>query len=371
MLQIHYSFVRGEDAGEGAGGRVEIDVIARGADQSRTTVAWYFDGEEEADETFLTIRDGNRALLHNEDAEPAYTVLEAADEHPDELPLESSPLAPASRQFQEACPGAGPSGHRTILGRDAVGYRCTWDDPDPGTPQPEELWLDEVTGLLLEYGDQKAQKVTVNPAVDSTTFSTTPPAGAAVHVVKATGKGAPSPSAVANGQPELSPEDTLRKIAATSPTPVYYLGADFEGVALSEVLVEKNFTAVEATGDHVLGKGEGLVLLYGDNIQLSTLPFQPGHYKNAVGCERIDPLRGVPTVVQADAVWLFTGDLVIRLGGLAYDPDKIAPAGAALFAASSDGPTSANLPAPLAANASLVDRACGAKSGEHGEPVEN
>ena len=181
---------------------------------------------------------------------------------------------------------------------------------------------------------------------------------------------APSPSETQRRPPRHGPEARLRKIAATSRTPIYYFGAVFEGVPISEVLVAKGESAMKASGDHVLGKGETLVVLYGDTIQLSTEPFLPNHYDHAAGCKRLDSLRGVPTVAQADAVWLFTADLVIRLGGLAYMPKKIAPAGAALFAADSDGPTSEDLPAPLPANVRLVDKACGAHAGDKGAPLE-
>jgi len=73
-------------------------------------------------------------------------------------------------------------------------------------------------------------------------------------------------------------------------------------------------------------------------------------------------------VEQADAVWLFTGDVVIRLGSMAveYQPELVAPAGAALRLAGQDGPTGADLPPPLAATIESIDAACGAVPGEHG-----
>jgi MYXO-CTERM domain-containing protein len=354
--------VREDDGSEGGGGRVVIDVIVLGADKSRSTKAVYFDGE--LDETFLTIRNGNRALMYNEDAEPAYTVLEAADEYPEQF-FEELSLGPESPQFQQACPGAKPSGERTILGRDAVGYACEPRDPCSST-KSEEIWLDKATGLLLEFGVKKAKEVTVDPVIDETTFATTPPAGADVHVVKATGKGAPAPSGSENEQ-ALNAADALRKVAATSPTPIYYLGPDFEGVALCEVAIFANSS--EVIGDLSLDAGETVSIWYGEDFEMSTEPFQPGNYGNAtVGCERLDPVRGVPTVAQADAVWLFTADLVIRLGGLAYTPEKIAPAGAALRVAGQE-PTSEDLPAPLADNVSRVDSACGASPVGKGNTV--
>jgi len=353
-LQIHFDYVR-EGVGEGGGGRVVMDVIVLGAEKSRTTKAVYFDGE--LDETFLTIRNGNRALMYNEDAEPEYRVLEAVDEHP-EFFFEELSLGPEIPQFQEACPGAKPSGERTILGRDAVGYACEPRDPCSST-KSEEIWLDMATGLLLEFGVKKATEVTVDPVIDENTFSTTPPAGADVHVISATGKGAPESE---NKPPELSVADALRKVAVASPTPIYYLGPEFEGEALCDIDVVAHGSEVgsEVTGDLDLDGDETVVIWYGGDFQMETAPFDPGRYGSATsGCKRLDPLRGVPTVAQSDAVWLFTADQVIRLGGLAYTPEKIAPAGAALRVAGQE-PTSEDLPAPLPRNVARVDIACGA-----------
>jgi len=351
-LHIHFDYVREEDGSENAGGRVVMDVIVLGADKSRATTAWYFDGAEEADETFLTIRDGNRALKYNAEAEPEYTVLEAADEHPEEF-FEELSLGPEIPQFQEACPGAKPSGERTILGRDAVGYACEPRDPCSST-KSEEIWLDKTTGLLLEFGVQKATEVTVDPVIDEATFSTTPPAGADVHVVSATGKGAPAPS-----RPELSAADTLREIAATSPTPIYYLGAEFEGKALCDVAVFAKGSETETTGDLSLDGNETVWISYGRDFQMSTEPFDPRSYSSATsGCERLDPLRGVPTVQWGGAFRLFTAGQVITLSRMAYTPEKIAPAAAALRVAGQE-PTSEDLPAPLARNVTRVDTACG------------
>ena len=135
-----------------------MDVIARGADQSRTRLDLLVE-DGRVDETILFIRDGNRVLLYNAQAEPQYTLMEAADEHPEELPWGSSPLDPDSDVFPQACPDPDPAGTRTILGRDAVGYACTWEDPDSGMDQPEEIWLDKATGMLLEFGSHEGYGV--------------------------------------------------------------------------------------------------------------------------------------------------------------------------------------------------------------------
>jgi hypothetical protein len=197
--------------------------------------------------------------------------------------------------------------------------------------------------------------VTVDPVIDETTFSTTPPAGADVHVISATGKGAPAPSG-----PELNAADTLHEIAATSPTPIYYLGAEFEGKALCDIAVFPKDSETETTGDLSLDGNETVWISYGRDFQMSTEPFDPQSYGRATsGCERLEPLRGVPTVQWGGAFRLFTADQVITLSRMAYTPEKIAPAVAALRVAGQE-PTSEDLPAPLARNLTRVDTACGA-----------
>ena len=260
------------------------------------------------DESILVIRDGNRALLHHAEAETPYTLMEAADEHPEDLPWESSPLDPNSDDFQEACPDADPAGSKTILGREAVGYACTWKGPDEGMDQPEKVWLDKATRMLLEYGAMKATEFVVDPEIDEKTFSTKPPAGADVHVVKATGKGPPPPD-----EEEPAPEDALATIASTSPIPIYYLGPEFEGMALSDVSIFDDDSGSEVEGDMSIDDGQSLCVSYGEDFEMSTTRFVPDNYRNSEGCSRLQPLRGVPTVEQAEAVSLISADLVIWL----------------------------------------------------------
>ena len=63
------------------------------------------------------------------------------------------------------------------MGREeAVGYACTWKDADEGMDQPEKIWLDKATRMLLEYGPMKATEFVVDPKIDDKTFSTKPPA---------------------------------------------------------------------------------------------------------------------------------------------------------------------------------------------------
>jgi outer membrane lipoprotein-sorting protein len=81
-----------------------------------------------------------------------------------------------------------------------VGYACTWPDQDEGADQPEKVWVDRATGMLLEYGDLKAREFVVNPEITENTFSTKPPAGADVHVVKARRESRRPPTGFANGR---------------------------------------------------------------------------------------------------------------------------------------------------------------------------
>ena len=361
-IQIHYTTLPtpGMETEEY---RVETDVIARG-DQSRTRMSWYVDNGP-PDEDFVMVLDGNRALVHSVPPRNQYQVMEAADEHPDDLLLESRPLKPGSYAFRQMCPDASlKASSRTILGREAVGYTCVWDDPDQSMRQAPELWLDEATGMMLEYGRTKARKVTLDPEIDETTFSTKPPAGAKVEVVKATGKGPP----VEDDEPEINPEDALVTISETSPIPVYYLGPEFEGVPLSEVFVFDDKSGSEVPGDLKVDPGQSLWILYGEDLQMGTEPFRPRNFRKAVDCYRVRPLRGVPTVEFGGSVVLFTADFVINIEALEGREDA-APVAAALYKIL-EGPTGADLPAPPARILPLIDKACGANPGEHGMLLE-
>jgi hypothetical protein len=88
-----------------------------------------------------------------------------------------------------------------------------------------------------------------------------------------------------------------------------------------------------------------------------------------MGCERLDPLRAVPTVKSGGEVMLFTADLVVNLGNVAYRPEIMASAGAALRVAGQEA-TPEDLPPPRARNVKRVDIGCGAKPGDMGLPME-
>jgi hypothetical protein len=248
-----------------------------------------------------------------------------------------------------------------------VGYACTGDEAAPALGNTGRLWLDRATGMLLELGDMRAREFVVDPRIDRDTFSFQPPAGADVAVVEATGTRPPVPDpGGGGGGGGGSPEDDLAAVAATAPLPVYYLGPEFDGRALSDVAVFDDGSGAEVPGDLRIDAGQSLTLWYGENFQMSTTRFVPDHSRRAVGCRRLAPLRGVPAVEQAGAVWLFTDDLVVWLG--VADLSQAAPAAAALAEVGTT-PSGADLPAPPARNVALVDHACGAHPGDHGRPL--
>ncbi len=190
LIQVRYVAVR--DGGiENGGDRVEADAITDGTGRSRITSAHFYYPDAPAEETFVVIQDGNRALMYEDRPNPPYTVMEAVDEHPEEFDALTIQFQPETALFRRVCGDARRSSTRTIAGRNAVGYACSSDEGDPSWPRPDEVWLDEAAGVLLKYNGYKAEEVIVDPEVDASTFSTTPPEGADVHVVKATGKGKP------------------------------------------------------------------------------------------------------------------------------------------------------------------------------------
>jgi hypothetical protein len=186
----------------------------------------------------------------------------------------------------------------------------------------------------------------------------------------------PSAQRSASSAPVSALENRLRQIAATAATPHYYLGAEFAGEDLADVTIFDDASGAEVKGDRRLDPGQTLVITYGKlcsaqdgmcnaKYEITTEPFRPERYDTAVDCARLASLRGVPTVQQADAVSLFTTNLVIRLGNTADAPQQAAAA-AALREASQDKPTGANLPPPPGHIAELVDKACGRKPGDKG-----
>ncbi|MET9269951.1 hypothetical protein [Kribbella sp. NPDC003557] len=166
-------------------------------------------------------------------------------------------------------------------------------------------------------------------------------------------------------------EARLRQIVSTTEEPVYWLGTEFHGWPLDDSFIAKDGTEVE--GDTSLDPGEELTVLYGaycvDNsclwhaeVGIQDVPIG----ENVVGCSRLAPLHGVPTVLMAgEAVILFTADVAIRVGTSAIDPE-VAEQGAAVLRRFGASAPVGTLPPPPAAKVKLIDKACGEHPGDHG-----
>jgi hypothetical protein len=353
------------------------DVVTAGAQRSRVTFTVPVDDPVTV---YRYVWDGDRVLEAGDEADDlSYTLYEAPEEVEGLLDeVTSWILNPESEAFAAACRDAQPfEATKEIAGRNAVGFRCREDDGSA------TMWIDSETDLLLslsgipvgeggEVGTLRAERVTLDVPVDDRTFSTDPPAGAEVEVVEPTGVSAPPPDQGDGEGSAAELEAELREIAATttSATPIYYVGPEFDGEALSDVVIFNNDSGGEAEGDHSLDPGQSLGIMYGDEFQMDTAPFRAANYENAAGCRRLPNLRGVPTVQQADAVWLFTAEFVVRLGNTADAPKRATKAARALREASQDHPTATDLPAPPSSIVALVDRACGQKPGDQGPPIE-
>ena len=70
-------------------------------------------------------------------------------------------------------------------------------------------------------------------------------------------------------------------------------------------------------------------------------------------------------------MWLFTADLVVRLGDMADAPERAATAASALREVSQAREPSTDLPPPPSAIMALVSKACGQKPGDHGPSIED
>lgn len=88
--------------------------------------------------------------------------------------------------------------------------------------------------------------------------------------------------------------------------------------------------------------------------------------QNIVGCSRLAPIHGVPTVSLAgDSVVLFTGPLAIRVGTTPGDVELAAQAAKELRRVG-ESAAAGTLPPPPASKPKLIDAACGRHPGEHG-----
>jgi hypothetical protein len=326
---------------------------------------------------YRVVWDGHRVLEAGDEAKDlSYTLYEAPEEEEGLLDFVNLwVLDPDSEAFARVCPEADPlDDTREIAGRSAIGFRCEVETGQ-GT-----LWIDRETHLLLlqsgvpgeggEPGTFRAERVTLDAPTDAQTFWTQPPAGADVDVVEATGITPPPPEEPKSAA-EL--EAILRDIAATtdSPTPIYYVGREFAGEPLSDVVIYNSASGGEAEGDATLDRGQGLWIMYGDRFTIDTRPYGEIDFGAAVGCSRKADLRGVPTVWWSDGTTLFTQDAVIRLSDTAGKPRKAAAAAQALREADEEQPSDVDLIRPSADVIAGVDQGCGQKPGEHGPMPED
>ena len=184
----------------------------------------------------------------------------------------------------------------------------------------------------------------------------------------------PEPSSGPSTPTAAKNEARLRRIATTTPMPLYYLGAAFHGWPLQDVIIFSDGT--EAVGDNSLDPGQTLSVGYGGScsggtcgpkVEVDIQAADAVGLAYAEGCSRLRPVRGVPTVEfqMAGNVILFTGDLAISVISM---PDvKVAEeAAATLRRVGEDGPNASPLPPPPAAKIPLIDKGCGRNPGEHG-----
>jgi hypothetical protein len=165
-------------------------------------------------------------------------------------------------------------------------------------------------------------------------------------------------------------EARLRQIAATTPTPIYYLGGLFHGWPLDDAIISTGGT--EVVGDDSLDPGQTLTVGYGTycsngdcswrtEVSAETVPLDG----TVVGCSRLAPIRGVPAVWIADSVIVFTGELDIHIGSTPGDVKLAIEAVNQLRKVGETAP-SGLLPPPPAAKLEPIGKACGSRPGEHG-----
>ena len=121
-----------------------------------------------------------------------------------------------------------------------------------------------------------------------------------------------------NPGPERT-EAKLRQLAASTDTPIYYLGSSFHGEDLEYAAVLSGNG--EVVGDDTLDPGQGLLLVYGEKCSQRTcaakiaLSIEPWASDLTHGSRQLGSLRGVPAVSTSEAVILVTGDILVRVGG--------------------------------------------------------
>jgi peroxiredoxin len=152
------------------------DVVLAGDDQVRVSF------RETGMAPMLFVRDGDRLMVHDPEEIRPWKLYESVAEHPEELDwVDSWRLQPKSSAFERWCRSARVVGHKTILGRQAVGYHCAARHYADGSSESAFVpWLEVGTGLLLQEAGIHAISIDDNPDITGETFATTPPSGAKV-----------------------------------------------------------------------------------------------------------------------------------------------------------------------------------------------
>jgi hypothetical protein len=102
----------------------------------------------------------------------------------------------------------------------------------------------------------------------------------------------------------------LRRIAATTDRPIYYLGAEYLELLADPVIFDDSMGS-EAVGDRSLDSGQSFTIgekrtaaTRAARSSRSALPFQAEMYRHASGCRELPPLRGVPAATFGGGVVL-------------------------------------------------------------------
>lgn len=131
----------------------------------------------------LYVYDGERLLIHDPEDNRPWRLYDSPEEHPDQYEeLTSWFYDPGSARFAKSCPSAKEVGHRTLVGRPAVGYHCAARRFSDGVTQSAlVVWIDQATGVLLKMGPFHATSFEEHPHIEAAIFDTHPPAGAKVE----------------------------------------------------------------------------------------------------------------------------------------------------------------------------------------------
>ena len=173
--------VRYSVKGSGEDGDVhqQLEVVVAG-DRVRFTVIAGGDGG--AAQGFRTIWDGTTLLVHDPESQPVDTRVVGPDT--DEYgPPPVFVYQTGSEAFQKVCPKARPVGTLAFLGRTGLRHSCAATAEDSGASmEAHEMTLDRETGLVLRDIGRSfalvATRISPEPHIDETTFSTELPDGA-------------------------------------------------------------------------------------------------------------------------------------------------------------------------------------------------